>query len=178
MSLLTDIGLQMQVCFFFKQLLDFNDVNPSYPATCSTCSWLKSSLFRSFATLPTFVCFVMFLSCCSSSHCSVFVCAGPSASQMDVAWKHLWVCVHIWEWCLVLWHFAMGNLLTRYVTHSAIACSTLAFQFCDCVFPPNTGNSPYPGMPVDAKFYKLIKEGYRMDAPEFAPSEMWVAREI
>uniref|UniRef100_A0A4W6CJM3 receptor protein-tyrosine kinase n=1 Tax=Lates calcarifer TaxID=8187 RepID=A0A4W6CJM3_LATCA len=35
------------------------------------------------------------------------------------------------------------------------------------------GNSPYPGMPVDAKFYKLIKEGYRMDAPEFAPSEMY-----
>ena len=35
-----------------------------------------------------------------------------------------------------------------------------------------TGNSPYPGMPVDSKFYKLIKEGYRMDAPDFAPSEM------
>ncbi|KAK2835865.1 hypothetical protein Q5P01_016349 [Channa striata] len=35
------------------------------------------------------------------------------------------------------------------------------------------GNSPYPGMPVDAKFYKLIKEGCRMDAPEFAPSEMY-----
>ncbi|XP_039984699.1 mast/stem cell growth factor receptor kita isoform X1 [Xiphias gladius] len=35
------------------------------------------------------------------------------------------------------------------------------------------GSSPYPGMPVDAKFYKLIKEGYRMDAPEFAPSEMY-----
>ncbi|XP_032428600.1 mast/stem cell growth factor receptor kita isoform X2 [Xiphophorus hellerii] len=35
------------------------------------------------------------------------------------------------------------------------------------------GNSPYPGMPVDAKFYKQIKEGYRMDAPEFAPSEMY-----
>ncbi|KAG5275724.1 hypothetical protein AALO_G00123850 [Alosa alosa] len=36
------------------------------------------------------------------------------------------------------------------------------------------GRSPYPGMPVDAKFYKMIKEGYRMDAPEFAPSEMYV----
>nr|XP_046247950.1 mast/stem cell growth factor receptor kita isoform X2 [Scatophagus argus] len=35
------------------------------------------------------------------------------------------------------------------------------------------GSSPYPGMPVDAKFYKLIKEGYRMEAPEFAPSEMY-----
>uniref|UniRef100_A0A8C8DL43 receptor protein-tyrosine kinase n=1 Tax=Oryzias sinensis TaxID=183150 RepID=A0A8C8DL43_9TELE len=35
------------------------------------------------------------------------------------------------------------------------------------------GNSPYPGMPVDAKFYKQIKEGYRMGAPEFAPREMY-----
>uniref|UniRef100_A0A8C6UF34 Mast/stem cell growth factor receptor n=1 Tax=Neogobius melanostomus TaxID=47308 RepID=A0A8C6UF34_9GOBI len=35
------------------------------------------------------------------------------------------------------------------------------------------GSSPYPGMPVDAKFYKMIKEGYRMDAPEFAPNEMY-----
>ncbi|XP_076008964.1 mast/stem cell growth factor receptor kita isoform X2 [Genypterus blacodes] len=35
------------------------------------------------------------------------------------------------------------------------------------------GNSPYPGMPVDSKFYKLIKEGYRMDAPDFAPGEMY-----
>lgn len=26
MPLLTDSGLQMQVCFFFEQLLDFNDV--------------------------------------------------------------------------------------------------------------------------------------------------------
>lgn len=42
----------------------------------------------------------------------------------------------------------------------------------------NAGNSPYPGMPVDAKFYKLIKEGYRMDAPEFAPSEMWVVVQL
>ncbi|XP_061153410.1 mast/stem cell growth factor receptor kita isoform X1 [Syngnathus typhle] len=35
------------------------------------------------------------------------------------------------------------------------------------------GSSPYPGMPVDAKFYKLIKEGYRLDSPEFAPCEMY-----
>ncbi|XP_008305408.1 mast/stem cell growth factor receptor kita isoform X2 [Cynoglossus semilaevis] len=35
------------------------------------------------------------------------------------------------------------------------------------------GTSPYPGMPVDARFYKLIKEGYRMEAPEFAPHEMF-----
>uniref|UniRef100_A0A4W4GUN6 receptor protein-tyrosine kinase n=1 Tax=Electrophorus electricus TaxID=8005 RepID=A0A4W4GUN6_ELEEL len=35
------------------------------------------------------------------------------------------------------------------------------------------GSSPYPGMPVDSKFYKMIKEGYRMDSPEFSPNEMY-----
>ncbi|XP_072538757.1 mast/stem cell growth factor receptor kita isoform X2 [Salminus brasiliensis] len=35
------------------------------------------------------------------------------------------------------------------------------------------GSSPYPGMPVDSRFYKMIKEGYRMDSPEFAPGEMY-----
>uniref|UniRef100_A0A673N749 Mast/stem cell growth factor receptor Kit n=1 Tax=Sinocyclocheilus rhinocerous TaxID=307959 RepID=A0A673N749_9TELE len=35
------------------------------------------------------------------------------------------------------------------------------------------GSSPYPGMPVDSNFYKMIKEEYRMESPEFAPSEMY-----
>ncbi|TSN30194.1 Mast/stem cell growth factor receptor kita [Bagarius yarrelli] len=35
------------------------------------------------------------------------------------------------------------------------------------------GSSPYPGTPVDSKFYKMIKEGYRMDSPEFTPIEMY-----
>ncbi|KAM6439787.1 mast/stem cell growth factor receptor Kit [Liasis olivaceus] len=35
------------------------------------------------------------------------------------------------------------------------------------------GSSPYPGMPVDSKFYKNIKEGYRMFSPEFAPAEIF-----
>ncbi|MBN3287131.1 KITA factor, partial [Polyodon spathula] len=34
------------------------------------------------------------------------------------------------------------------------------------------GSSPYPGIPVDSKFYKMIKEGYRMVGPEFTPDEM------
>ncbi|XP_016050528.1 mast/stem cell growth factor receptor Kit isoform X2 [Erinaceus europaeus] len=35
------------------------------------------------------------------------------------------------------------------------------------------GSSPYPGMPVDSKFYKMIKEGFRMLSPEHAPAEMY-----
>ncbi|KAM8939505.1 mast/stem cell growth factor receptor Kit [Pelodytes ibericus] len=35
------------------------------------------------------------------------------------------------------------------------------------------GSSPYPRIPVDSKFYKMIKDGYRMLSPECAPSELY-----
>ncbi|XP_048398335.1 mast/stem cell growth factor receptor Kit-like [Stegostoma tigrinum] len=35
------------------------------------------------------------------------------------------------------------------------------------------GSSPYPGIPVDNKFYKMIKEGYRMLSPELASTELY-----
>ncbi|XP_077333603.1 mast/stem cell growth factor receptor Kit [Lithobates pipiens] len=35
------------------------------------------------------------------------------------------------------------------------------------------GSSPYPHMPVDSKFYKMIKDGYRMLSPECAPAELY-----
>ncbi|XP_077135864.1 mast/stem cell growth factor receptor Kit isoform X1 [Ranitomeya variabilis] len=35
------------------------------------------------------------------------------------------------------------------------------------------GSSPYPRIPVDSKFYKMIKDGYRMLSPECAPDELY-----
>ncbi|KAF7702314.1 macrophage colony-stimulating factor 1 receptor isoform X2 [Silurus meridionalis] len=35
------------------------------------------------------------------------------------------------------------------------------------------GKSPYPNMLVDSKFYKMIKCGYQMSRPDFAPPEMY-----
>lgn len=35
------------------------------------------------------------------------------------------------------------------------------------------GSSPYPRIPVDSKFYKMIKDGYRMLSPECAPAELY-----
>ncbi|KAK3558359.1 hypothetical protein QTP86_017231, partial [Hemibagrus guttatus] len=35
------------------------------------------------------------------------------------------------------------------------------------------GQSPYPNMLVDSKFYKMIKCGYQMSRPNFAPPEMY-----
>uniref|UniRef100_A0A3Q2Z5A3 receptor protein-tyrosine kinase n=1 Tax=Hippocampus comes TaxID=109280 RepID=A0A3Q2Z5A3_HIPCM len=34
------------------------------------------------------------------------------------------------------------------------------------------GKSPYPNMAVDSRFYKMVKRGYQMCQPDFAPPEM------
>ncbi|NXT58093.1 CSF1R factor, partial [Pluvianellus socialis] len=35
------------------------------------------------------------------------------------------------------------------------------------------GKSPYPGMVVNSKFYSMVKQGYQMARPDFAPLEMY-----
>uniref|UniRef100_M4A2E6 receptor protein-tyrosine kinase n=1 Tax=Xiphophorus maculatus TaxID=8083 RepID=M4A2E6_XIPMA len=35
------------------------------------------------------------------------------------------------------------------------------------------GQSPYPSMAVDTRFYKMVKRGYQMSQPDFAPLEMY-----
>uniref|UniRef100_A0A8C5QBC6 receptor protein-tyrosine kinase n=1 Tax=Leptobrachium leishanense TaxID=445787 RepID=A0A8C5QBC6_9ANUR len=35
------------------------------------------------------------------------------------------------------------------------------------------GRSPYPGILVDRKFYKMVKDGYKMDCPDYAPLEIY-----
>ncbi|NWS94930.1 CSF1R factor, partial [Mionectes macconnelli] len=35
------------------------------------------------------------------------------------------------------------------------------------------GKSPYPGMMVNSKFYSMVKQGYQMARPDFAPLEMY-----
>ncbi|XP_036379764.1 macrophage colony-stimulating factor 1 receptor 1-like [Megalops cyprinoides] len=35
------------------------------------------------------------------------------------------------------------------------------------------GKSPYPGIPVDTRFYKMIKDGCHMCQPDFAPAEIY-----
>uniref|UniRef100_A0A8C3W3H8 Protein kinase domain-containing protein n=1 Tax=Catagonus wagneri TaxID=51154 RepID=A0A8C3W3H8_9CETA len=37
------------------------------------------------------------------------------------------------------------------------------------------GLNPYPGVLVNSKFYKLVKDGYQMAQPAFAPKNMYVA---
>lgn len=42
---------------------------------------------------------------------------------------------------------------------------------CVCGFV-SSGVNPYPGIPVDANFYKLIQSGFQMDQPFYATEEM------
>uniref|UniRef100_A0A671WMV0 receptor protein-tyrosine kinase n=1 Tax=Sparus aurata TaxID=8175 RepID=A0A671WMV0_SPAAU len=35
------------------------------------------------------------------------------------------------------------------------------------------GKSPYPSMAVDSRFYKMVKRGYQMSQPDFAPPEIY-----
>ncbi|TMS17630.1 Macrophage colony-stimulating factor 1 receptor 1 [Larimichthys crocea] len=36
------------------------------------------------------------------------------------------------------------------------------------------GKSPYPSMAVDSRFYKMVKHGYQMSQPDFAPLEIYM----
>ncbi|KAK7922799.1 hypothetical protein WMY93_009701 [Mugilogobius chulae] len=36
------------------------------------------------------------------------------------------------------------------------------------------GQSPYPKVAVDSRFYKMVKRGYQMSQPDFAPVEMYM----
>lgn len=40
------------------------------------------------------------------------------------------------------------------------------------VILPFAGLNPYPGILVNSKFYKLVKDGYQMAQPAFAPENM------
>uniref|UniRef100_A0A8C1RIT1 receptor protein-tyrosine kinase n=1 Tax=Cyprinus carpio TaxID=7962 RepID=A0A8C1RIT1_CYPCA len=40
------------------------------------------------------------------------------------------------------------------------------------------GMSPYPNVVIDAQFYKMIKDGYHMPQPDFAPHEMYTIMQM
>lgn len=40
------------------------------------------------------------------------------------------------------------------------------------LFVAVTGRSPYPGMKVNGDFYRMVKQGYHMGRPDFAPDYM------
>lgn len=110
----------------------------------------------------------------------VHACVGSSSCQVDGSGEYFWGCIYGSERCLVLWHSSMGDLYIGWdvwMTNwwSVINASFLYLLLCSCLYVC-AGKSPYPNIPVDSKFYKMIKCGYQMSRPDFAPPEMWVRR--
>lgn len=97
-------------------------------------------------------------------------------ARLPVKWmspESIFECVYtfesdVWSYGILLWEiFSLGMRF-----HPLFVYVVVFGGFFLIGEILHAGNSPYPGMPVDAKFYKLIKEGYRLDSPEFAPCEM------
>lgn len=104
------------------------------------------------------------------------MCEGTSASEVDGSWEYLWLCLHRPEWRLVLRHPPVGNLLFRSEKRAYVAY-IYTHLFHDIPAKPTVyhsvlGKSPYPSMAVDSRFYKMLKRGYQMSQPDFAPPEM------
>ena len=62
-----------------------------------------------------------------NSRCVSVCSAGTTASEVDVSREHLWLCVHSAEWCLVLWHTAVGDLLSRWASNLNIQSPYIHF---------------------------------------------------
>lgn len=105
----------------------------------------------------------------------------PGKARLPVKWmapESIFNCVYtfesdVWSYGILLWElFSLGKLLQDLYFLSVSFWGLLEMQKSCCLPALSTGSSPYPGIPVDSKFYKMIKEGYRMFSPECAPPEM------
>lgn len=112
----------------------------------------------------------------------------PLQARLPVKWmapESIFNCVYtfesdVWSYGIFLWElFSLGKVSLAKGTWVTLRAASLrwcgaplAYCHADLQTVCASGSSPYPGMPVDSKFYKMIKEGFRMLSPEHAPAEM------
>lgn len=112
----------------------------------------------------------------------------PLQARLPVKWmapESIFNCVYtfesdVWSYGIFLWELfslgkvslAKGTLVTLRAASLRWYGAPLAYCHADLQTVCASGSSPYPGMPVDSKFYKMIKEGFRMLSPDHAPAEM------
>lgn len=107
----------------------------------------------------------------------------PLQARLPVKWmapESIFNCVYtfesdVWSYGIFLWElFSLGKVSLAKGTLITLRATSALLAYChaDLQTVCASGSSPYPGMPVDSKFYKMIKEGFRMLSPEHAPAEM------